>query len=86
MSLANRSTLIWLFLIALTCIAAYVGEFSTTNPQIIGFIILALIIKAQLVVDYFMGLRHVKTVWRLILSAFSIVIGTIIFITYMKGL
>ena len=86
MSLANRSTIIWLILIVLTCIAAYIGEFSVTNPQVIGFIIVALVIKAQLVVDYFMGLRHVSVVWRGILSAFSIVIGTIIYTTYLKGL
>ena len=75
-------TIIWLLLIALSGIAAWIGEFGESTPHIIGFVILALIVKGQLVVDYFMGLKQVSWLWRGIMSAFCVVIGAIMFVTY----
>jgi len=75
-------TIIWLFLIALSGIAAWIGEFGASTPHIVGFVILSLIVKGQLVVDYFMGLKQVSWLWRGIMSAFCVVIGAIMFITY----
>ncbi|MBV1921150.1 MAG: cytochrome C oxidase subunit IV family protein [Pseudomonadales bacterium] len=79
---STRPTIIWLFLITLSGIAAWIGEFGASTPHIVGFVILALIVKGQLVVDYFMGLNQVSWLWRGIMSAFCMVIGAIMFITY----
>ena len=79
---STHITIIWLLLIVLSGIAAWIGEFGASSPHIIGFVILALIVKGQLVVDYFMGLKQVSWIWRGIMSAFCMVIGAIMFITY----
>ena len=78
----TRPTIIWLLLITLSGIAAWIGEFGASTPHIVGFVILILIIKGQLVIDYFMGLNQVSWLWRGIMSAFCMVIGAIMFITY----
>lgn len=77
-----QATIIWLILLIMSGIAAWIGEFSTTNTQIMIFIVVSLMIKGQLIVDYFMGLKQVSWVWRGIMSAFCVVIGIIIIITY----
>ena len=79
---STHTTIIWLLLIALSGIAAWIGEFGASTPQIVGFVILAFIIKGQLVVDYFMGLNQVSWLWRGIMSAFCMVIGATMFVTY----
>lgn len=82
----TKVTAIWIALLLLSAISAYVGEFGQTNTIIIGFVIVALIAKGQLIVDHFMDLAHVKTVWRLALSGFCIVLGAIMFTTYYLSL
>lgn len=77
-----KVTLIWLTLLALSAISAYIGEFGETNTTIIGLVIIALIIKGQLIVDYFMDLKQVSVVWRLVLSGFCAILGFVIFTTY----
>ena len=79
---STHITIIWLFLIALSGIAAWIGEFGTSTPHMVSFIILALIVKGQLVVDYFMGLKHASWLWRGIMSAFCLLIGAIMLVTY----
>ena len=74
----NSSTIIWLILITLSSIAAYVGEFTESTDDLIAPLLIILIIKAQLIIDYFMGLKRVKTFWRSSMSAFAIVISIII--------
>lgn len=82
MSSTAQATGVWLILITLSIIAAWIGEFGNVNAEIVTFIVVALVIKGQLVVDQFMGLKHVSWLWRGIMSAFCIVIGAIIFTTY----
>ena len=75
---SKLATIIWFALIALSGLAAYIGEFSEPTDEIIMPILLILIIKAQLIIDYFMDLKHVRLFWRITMSAFAIVISVII--------
>lgn len=81
-SSAHLLTSIWLLLVLLTMLSAYLGELNTTpsstselNKELI---LLILVLKAQLIVDYFMQLKTVKKFWRLTMSAFAICISLII--------
>ncbi|NRA83437.1 MAG: cytochrome C oxidase subunit IV family protein [Gammaproteobacteria bacterium] len=75
---------IWLVLIGLTLIAVMAGESSPHISSTLLIVILVLgAIKAQLLVDHFMGLRHVSGPWRLALSLYSIVLFTIISLIYL---
>ncbi len=74
----QSSLIVWLLLVLLSGIGAYIGEFAQPNNQNLIFILLILVIKAQLIIDYFMMLKKVKALWRLTMSAFSVVISIVI--------
>ena len=82
MSPTAQATGVWILLITLSAIAAWIGEFGTADARIVAFLLVALVIKGQLVVDQYMGLKHVSWLWRGIMSAFCVVIGLITFLTY----
>lgn len=74
----QSSLIVWLLLVLLSGIGAYIGEFAQPNNQNLIIILLILVIKAQLIIDYFMMLKKVKALWRLTMSAFSVVISIVI--------
>ncbi len=74
----NTAFSIWFLLILLSSIAAYIGEFNQINNQLLIILLVILIIKAQLIIDYFMKLKHVNVFWRYSMSAFSVTISVII--------
>jgi heme/copper-type cytochrome/quinol oxidase subunit 4 len=77
-------TAIWVLLILLTLIAVMVGESTVHISSTLLIVILVLgTIKAQLLVDHFMGLRYVKGPWRLALSLYSIILFSIITLIYL---
>jgi len=91
----RRATMIWLFLMVLTLIAAVLGGVGMTDqaskPSDIGLWItlgslIILIIKGQLVVDFFMGLKVVNPLWRLLLSAYCVVISAFVLLAYVLGM
>lgn len=82
MSMNLKATIIWIILLLLSAIGAYIGETGQINDLLILLIVVILIVKGQLVVDHFMGLRRVKAVWRVAMSAFGVVIGAVILATY----
>ncbi|WP_444998386.1 cytochrome C oxidase subunit IV family protein [Aliikangiella sp. IMCC44359] len=75
-------TSIWVLLIILTMLSAYLGELNTKSSSISelskGLILLILVLKSQLIIDYFMQLKQVKVFWRLTMSIFAICISFII--------
>ena len=75
-------TVIWLILIILTLITAYVGYLQLSGLYIVGFILLMVYIKGQLIIDHFMGLRNVRGFWRLAMLGFVTIIPGIIFTGY----
>ncbi len=85
MNPTKKATLVWLTLILLSGIAAWAGEFVTLNSQVVLFLVLSLMVKGQLVVDHFMGLRKVSLLWRGIVSAFGVVMGGVILGTLRLG-
>ena len=75
-------TVIWIILITLTLITAYVGYLQLSGLYIVGFILLMVYIKGQLIIDHFMGLRNVRGFWRLAMLGFVTIIPGIIFTGY----
>ncbi len=74
----KQATAVWLFLIILTLSAWYISEQGSLTPALIVVVLASLIIKAQLITDYFMGLHKVKLGWRLSMTGFAIVISGIV--------
>ena len=50
-------TIIWVVLIILTLTTAYVGYMQLSGLYIVGFVLLTVYIKGQLIIDHFMCLK-----------------------------
>jgi cytochrome c oxidase subunit IV len=79
---STKLTAIWIILITLTLITAVIGYLKLSGLYIVGFIVLTIVIKGQLIIDHFMGLRHVRGFWRLAMLGFVFVIPGIIYTGY----
>ena len=91
MTSVRQATVIWLMLIAATAIAAVLGSIELSMAGQTGLwvtfaSIVILVIKGQLIVDYFMGLKNVQPMWRILLSAYCLVIGGFVFLAYWLSL
>ena len=69
--------LIFVGLITLTVLSAFIGEFSESNQGSMLLVLVLMVIKTQLIIDHFMHLKNVKLKWRLSMSAFAVVIGSV---------
>lgn len=76
-------TIIWIILTSLSIITAAIGYFEMSGVYVVGFVLLTVIVKGQLIIDYYMGLKHVRAHWRLAMSGFVFVIPGIIFAGYL---
>lgn len=78
----RKVTVVWVFLMVATLVAAAIGSAGHSGLMGAAVALGLLIAKAQLVVDHFMELRHVDWHWRLLLSAYSVVISGLVFAAY----
>ncbi len=79
---SKKLTIIWIILILLTLSSALVGYFKLSGLYIVGFVLLTVIIKGQMIIDYYMGLKNVRAYWRLAMLGFIFVIPAIIYTGY----
>jgi len=79
---STKLTVIWIILIALTLTTALVGYFELSGLYIVGFVLLTVFIKGQMIIDHYMGLRNVRGFWRLAMLGFVTVIPGIIYTGY----
>lgn len=84
-SSVQQATKIWLLLMLATILAAGLS-FLPIDGLLITFItILILIWKGQMIVDYFMGLKTASVFWRVVMSAYCVVIGSAVVGVYWLG-
>lgn len=79
---STKLTIIWIILIVLTLSTAYIGYLQLSGLYIVGFILLTVTVKGQLIVDYYIGLKNVRGFWRLAMLGFMYVIPGIILTGY----
>ena len=58
--------IIWIILVVLTLFAFGIGYLKYVNASLVAILLLTTFIKAQLVIDYFMGLKNVQLKYRMI--------------------
>lgn len=81
----QQATKIWLLLMLATVLAAGLS-FLPINGLLMAFItVLILIWKGQMIVDYFMGLKTASAFWRVVMSAYCVVIGSAVMGVYWLG-
>lgn len=81
-SSSTKLTVIWIILMVLTLTTAYIGYLELSGLTIVGFLLLTVTVKGQLVIDYYIGLKNVRGFWRLAMLGFVYVIPGIIFTGY----
>ena len=68
-------TRVWLLMLGLTIVTYALAHFGLSgNGLVLGVLAIALL-KGQLVVDHFMGLRRVRGFWRPLLTAYLLLLG-----------
>ncbi len=83
---STKLTLIWIILILLTLSSSLVAYFELSGLYIVGFVLLTVSIKGQLIIDHYMGMKNVRGFWRFSLLGFIIVIPLVVFVGYYLSL
>jgi len=71
----------WLMLVVLST-ASYVLGYNKTGTAFITSILIITLIKGQLIIRYYMGIRRVRLLWQFIIGTYLVVIGSIIGLAY----
>ncbi len=80
------ATLVWLGLVLATLLAALISHFIESGFVLLIASVIILIIKGQLIVDHFMALKNVSRHWRILMSAYCIVIGSLTVVAFVVGM
>ncbi len=79
-------TWVWLILMTLTLMILAVAETGLGGSRIVALLIISMFVKTQIVADYFMGLKNVRWRWRLVVSAYLLVVMAMIGLAYQLSL
>lgn len=77
----EKSTISWLVLLMLSSISFVLGSLKF-DQNLMAAVLTLTLIKGQLVIRDFMGLRHVRPLWRHIMTTYLITVGTLITLAY----
>jgi caa(3)-type oxidase subunit IV len=81
----QQATRIWLLLMLATVSAAGLSFLPINGLLLTAITIMILIWKGQMIVDYFMGLKTASVFWRVVMSAYCVVIGGVVMGVYWLG-
>lgn len=73
----------WILLLALAA-ASFQLAYDKPGRILMLLVLVLTLFKGQLVVNYFMGLRHVRRLWRVIMSLYLITVGALIGLAYLS--
>ncbi len=81
---ARSCTASWVSLLGLTTISFLLG--SRVPSQVLMATVLVLtLVKGQLVINDFMGLRTVRPLWRIAMGAYLVAVGGVIAVAYLTA-
>lgn len=82
-AIAARSCAVsWVALLGLTTISFLLGS-RIPSTLLMAAVLALTLIKGQLVVSYFMGLRKVRPMWRFVMGAYLAIVGGVIALAYL---
>jgi len=73
---------VWILLVIFTIFAFLLGKLELVSSIMVAVLLLSTFIKAQLVIDYFMGLKNVQNKYRFIPTLWLVVVISLIAIAY----
>ncbi len=74
--------IVWIVLLILTVFAYLLGKLHLASGFMVGVLLFSTLIKGQLVIDYFMGMKNVSWKYRLIPTIWLFVIISSIAASY----
>ncbi len=79
----RKTEVIWIVLIIFTIFAYLLGRLELISSALVGVLLVTTFIKGQLIIDYFMGMKNVAFVYRVIPMLWLVgVIASIAFAYY----
>ena len=80
-----KALIVWIILIGLSLLMFALAQDGLEGKLFVVLMLLAAWFKGQMIIDHFMGLRHVEVLWRMIVSVWLILVLGIILIVYLWG-
>lgn len=77
-----KATFIWLLMISISLAMVLLAINGYSHQLLTIVLLVAAWFKGQLIIDHFMGLRHVERIWRLIVSLWLLIVTGIILAVY----
>jgi len=77
----NENT-IWFRLVSLTLLSYVIGQFHLLESAAIVILLLITLLKGELIIDYFMGLKKVRLLYRLIPLVWLFFVLSLILLAY----
>ncbi|MEO8417759.1 MAG: cytochrome C oxidase subunit IV family protein [Methylophilaceae bacterium] len=81
----KSSTISWIMLLGLSAITFELGSGTSGQTALMAVVLALTLVKGHLVVSYFMGLRRVRLLWRLVMAAYLATVGGVITIAYLTA-
>lgn len=78
-------TWVWLILMALTLAVLAIGQAGLSGITIVALLLVSTLVKTHMVADYFMGLKHGRPLWRIIMIIYLWIIVAMIGLAYWIG-
>ena len=79
------STLVWLLLMVLTLTSLALGQSRVGGVTLMVSVLGISLLKGQLIVDHFMGLRRVRLLWRILMLVYRALVGGLSAVAYLLG-
>lgn len=82
----RRLLIVWALLIAATLVTYVMGEMHAAGPAAVFAMLAISFLKGRWVARDFMGLAHVRLLWRAVVVGWVLVITALIALAYWMGL
>ena len=79
----DKNIKIWLLLMSLTLLSYLIAVFGLIDSGAVVVLLFITLLKGQLIIDYFMGLREVRLSYRLIPIIWLIMVLSLILVAYL---
>lgn len=79
----RTATFVWLLLLLFTLATYLIATYIPFGPVIMGIVLGVTFFKGRLVICHFMGVRYCRPLWRVVMMAYLLVVGSVIALAYL---
>ena len=82
----RRAFFIWLILVLMTLVTYAVGKLGYGGVTVVAMLLLSVSIKGQLIIDFYMGLAHVHSRLKWVVTGWLIAVVLLIGLAYWRSI